>query len=48
MLLLAAAALVMPAIFELVEGRGLPSPGAERVNYDADRRAPVGSRSPWC
>src|SRR4051795_8394278 len=34
MLLLAAAALVMPAIFELVEGRGLPSPGAERVDYD--------------
>jgi Ca2+:H+ antiporter len=34
MLLLAAAALVMPAIFELVEGRGLPQPGAERVNYD--------------
>jgi Ca2+:H+ antiporter len=35
MLLLAAAALVMPAIFELVEGQGLPSPGAERVNYDS-------------
>src|SRR6188472_1013605 len=35
MLLLAAAALVMPAIFELVEGKGLPSPGAERVNYDS-------------
>jgi Ca2+:H+ antiporter len=34
MLLLAAVALVMPAIFELVEGRGLPSPGAERVDYD--------------
>jgi Ca2+:H+ antiporter len=34
MLLLAAAALVMPAIFELVEGRGLPQPGAERINYD--------------
>ena len=34
MLLLAAAALVMPAIFELVEGRGLPQPGAERVHYD--------------
>ncbi len=33
MLLLAATALVMPGIFELVEGRGLPSPGAERVNY---------------
>ena len=33
MLFLAAAALVMPAIFELVEGRGLPSPGAEIVNF---------------
>jgi Ca2+:H+ antiporter len=35
MLLLAAVALVMPAIFELVEGRGLPSPGAERIDYDS-------------
>ncbi len=34
MLLLAAAALIMPAIFELVEGKGLPKPGAELVNYD--------------
>jgi Ca2+:H+ antiporter len=33
MLFLAAAAMVMPAIFELVEGRGLPSPSAEIVNY---------------
>jgi Ca2+:H+ antiporter len=33
MLLLAAAALVMPAIFELVEGKGLPRPGAEIVSY---------------
>ena len=33
MLLLAGAALVMPAIFELVEGKGLPAPGAETVNY---------------
>jgi Ca2+:H+ antiporter len=33
MLLLAAAALIMPAIFELVEGQGLPAPGAESVNY---------------
>jgi Ca2+:H+ antiporter len=33
MLFLAAAALVMPAIFELVEGKGLPSPGAELVEY---------------
>ena len=35
MLLLAAAALVMPAIFELVEGKGLPPPGAEIVDYGA-------------
>jgi Ca2+:H+ antiporter len=33
MLLLAAVALTMPAIFELVGGRGLPQPGAEAVNY---------------
>ncbi|MFL5833796.1 MAG: calcium/proton exchanger [Solirubrobacterales bacterium] len=33
MLMLAAGALLMPAIFELVEGKGLPSPGAESVNY---------------
>jgi Ca2+:H+ antiporter len=32
-LFLAAAALVMPAIFELVEGKGLPSVSAERVQY---------------
>jgi Ca2+:H+ antiporter len=35
MLLLAAAALVMPAIFELVEGRGLPLPAQERIDYDS-------------
>src|ERR671919_1086074 len=33
MLMLAAAALMMPAIFELVEGQGLPSPTAELVDY---------------
>ena len=33
MLLLAAAALLMPAIFELVEGKGLPAPGAEAIHY---------------
>jgi Ca2+:H+ antiporter len=33
MLLLAVAAMAMPAIFELVEGKGLPGPGAERVSY---------------
>jgi Ca2+:H+ antiporter len=36
MLYLAAAALVMPAIFELVEGKGLPAPGAEIVNYGSE------------
>ncbi len=35
MLLLASVALLMPAIFELVEGKGLPAPGAERVVYGA-------------
>src|SRR3712207_393570 len=35
MLLLAAAALAMPAIFELIEGQGLPKPDTERINYDS-------------
>ncbi|MDO8189213.1 calcium/proton exchanger [Conexibacter sp. JD483] len=35
MLLLAGAALIMPAIFELVEGKGLPLPGDERIKYDS-------------
>jgi Ca2+:H+ antiporter len=35
MLLLAAAALVMPAVYELIDGSGLPSPGSERVHYDS-------------
>ncbi len=33
MLMLAGGALLMPAIFELVEGKGLPAPGSESVNY---------------
>jgi Ca2+:H+ antiporter len=33
MLLLACGALVMPALFQLVEGGGLPSPGDERVVF---------------
>lgn len=33
MLMLAGAAMLMPAIFELVEGKGLPAPTAEAVNY---------------
>src|SRR5205085_4415434 len=33
MLFLAVAALVMPAVFELVEGRGLPGPDQEIVSY---------------
>src|ERR687898_2735410 len=36
MLLLACVALIMPAIFELVQGTGLPRPDAEAVNYDSD------------
>lgn len=36
MLLLAASALVMPAIFEAINGSGLPNPGAARVVYDSD------------
>jgi Ca2+:H+ antiporter len=35
-LLLAAVALAMPAIFQLVEGAGLPRPGAERVSFGSD------------
>jgi Ca2+:H+ antiporter len=35
MLMLAIAALVVPAIYELVEGKGLPMPGSEIVNYDS-------------
>jgi Ca2+:H+ antiporter len=34
MLLLAAAALAMPAIYELVDGGGLPKPSAERFHFD--------------
>jgi Ca2+:H+ antiporter len=33
MLMLAAAALLMPAVFAMVEGRGLPQPGAELTDY---------------
>jgi Ca2+:H+ antiporter len=36
MLLLAVVALIMPAMFELVQGSGLPRPRAEAVNYDSD------------
>jgi Ca2+:H+ antiporter len=36
MLLLAAAALIMPAVFELVRGPGLPLPGDERIHYTGD------------
>jgi Ca2+:H+ antiporter len=35
MLLLAAVALAMPAIFELVDGKGLPHPGDEIVDYSS-------------
>jgi Ca2+:H+ antiporter len=33
MLMLAAAALLMPAVFAIVEGRGLPQPGAQLTDY---------------
>src|SRR5919205_3741571 len=36
MLLLAVVALIMPAMFELVQGTGLPQAGAAAVNYDSD------------
>jgi Ca2+:H+ antiporter len=36
MLLLAAVALVMPAIFELIKGKGLPLPGDEIRDYPSD------------
>ena len=36
MLFMAAAAMIMPAIFELVEGKGLPPPGAEIVDYGSE------------
>ncbi len=36
MLLLAVVALLMPAIFELVRGTGLPPVGAELVDYDSE------------
>jgi Ca2+:H+ antiporter len=36
MLLLAVVALIAPAIFELVQGTGLPKPTDEAVNYDSD------------
>jgi Ca2+:H+ antiporter len=36
MLLLAASALAMPAIFQLVSGGGLPRPEAESVNFNGD------------
>src|SRR5215217_2798576 len=35
MLILAVAALVMPAVFELVDGQGLPRVDQERVNFDS-------------
>src|SRR5436190_13058903 len=36
MLMLAAAGLTMPAVFALVEGRGLPSPASVHVDYGSD------------
>lgn len=34
MLVLAMAALIMPAVYELIDGQGLPSPGTAIVNFD--------------
>jgi Ca2+:H+ antiporter len=39
MLLLAAVALAAPAMYELIDGRGLPSPGSERIHYDTTVQA---------
>jgi Ca2+:H+ antiporter len=36
MLLLAATGLSMPAVFALVDGRGLPSPGSVHIDYGSD------------
>ena len=36
LLVLAVGALIMPAVFELVRGTGLPNPTAQAVNYDSD------------
>ena len=36
MLLLAVAALIMPGVFALIEGGGLPDPGDARMHYDTD------------
>src|SRR5919202_1069112 len=36
MLILASAALAMPAVFQLLEGGGLPPVGAERIGFDGD------------
>jgi Ca2+:H+ antiporter len=36
MLLLATAALIMPGVFALVQGVGLPLPGDERIDYGSD------------
>ncbi len=44
MLLLALAALILPAVFELVHGGRLPGVGEERVDFGSEVRR---SRSPW-
>ena len=36
MLFLAVAAMGMPALFELIDGNGLPKPGAEIIDYGSD------------
>ena len=44
MLLLAVAALIMPGVFALVEGVGLPHPGDARVDYGSDPGASLPGR----
>ena len=44
MLLLAMAALIFPAIFQLIHGGGLPSVGEEQVDFGSTSRS---SRSAW-
>ena len=44
MLLLAVVAMIMPALFELVQGEGLPRPDEQAHDYPSRRRAPVDRR----
>ena len=48
MLLLAMAALIFPAIFQLIHGGGLPSVGEERVDFGSDLEEALCSAWPSC